>query len=104
VCLVVAASLAGCGDDDEATKAEPESKPITFEQLSHVPLGARRARVERVLGPPYRRQETKPSGVAYRCYRYRGIAENGEVDSANEYRLCYNRRGRLSVKSTAPVQ
>jgi hypothetical protein len=69
-----------------------------------VALGARRARVERVLGPPYRKQETRPSGVVHQCYRYRGIAENGDVDPVNEYRLCYDRKGRLSVKSTAPIQ
>ena len=57
--------------------------------------------MERVLGPPYRKQETKPSGVAQQCYRYRGIAANGEVDPVNEYRLCYDGGDRLSVKSTA---
>jgi hypothetical protein len=96
--------MAGCGGDDDDSGAEPEPSAITSEQLSQVPLGTPQSRVERVLGPPYRKQATKPSGVAQQCYRYRGIAASGEVDPANEYRLCYDRRNRLSVKSTAPIR
>ena len=104
---VVVALLAGCGGEDDrdtVTTSEPEPAAISGEQLSRVALGTPRSRVERVLGLPYRKQETKPSGVAHQCYRYRGIAPNGQIDPANEYRLCYNRKGRLSVKSTAPIQ
>jgi len=108
VCVVAAAALlAGCGGDDDGdveTAAQPDPEAISIEQLSQVPLGTRRARVERVLGLPYRKQATPPSGVAQECYRYRGIAAGGEVDPLNEYRLCYDRRDRLSVKSTAPVR
>jgi hypothetical protein len=42
--------------------------------------------------------------VVDQCYRYRGMAPNGQVDPANEYRLCYNGKDRLSVKSTAPIR
>jgi len=107
VLLVIVGVLAGCGgegEDNPATTTEPEPNAISLEQLSQVPLGTRRSRAERVLGPPYRKQQTKPSGVAHRCYRYRGIAAGGEVDPLNEYRLCYDRRDRLSVKSTAPIR
>jgi hypothetical protein len=107
VFLLVVAGFAACGSDDAGdavTTAEPEPAAITSEQLSQVPLGTRRARVERVLGPPYRKQDTKPSGVAQQCYRYRGIAGGGVLDPVNEYRLCYDRRDRLSVKSTAPIE
>lgn len=99
-------ALAACGgdDDDDATTRARQPKAISFEQLSQVPLGTRRARVERVLGPPYREQKTTRSGVAHECYRYRGIAAGGQVDPTNEYRLCYDRRARLSVKSTAPIR
>jgi len=107
VLLVIVAVFAGCGGDDDGdadTAAQPESEAISLEQLSQVPLGTRRARVERVIGPPYRKQDTKPGGVAQQCYRYRGTAASGEVDPLNEYRLCYDRRDRLSVKSTAPIR
>jgi hypothetical protein len=104
---VVIALLAGCGgDDDGDTSSTSAAKPaaISAEQLSKVPLGTPRSRVERALGEPYRKQETKPYGVVHQCYRYRGIAPNGHVDPVNEFRLCYNGKDRLSVKSTAPIR
>ncbi len=107
VCLAVAgALLAGCNGDDDEREASttPEPQAVTGTEVAGIPLGTPRPRVERALGSPYRRERTRPSGVIDRCYRYRGIAGTGEVDPTNEYRLCYDRRDRLSLKSTAPIQ
>ena len=106
VCLAVAGALwAGCGgDDDREAPTAPEPAAVTGQEVTQIPLGTPRPRVERTLGPPYREEQVEPAGVIEHCYRYRGIAANGEVDPTNEYRLCYDRRDRLSVKSTAPIR
>ena len=102
---------AGCGsDDDEGSKprpkpAKPVSKALTFAQVSTLPMGTPRASVVKKIGPPYRRQPVKPAGVVASCYRYGAVNEaTGQVDELNEFRLCYDRRDRLSFKSTAPIE
>ena len=57
----------------------------------------------RQIGPPVRRQKVKPYGVVASCFRYSVMDDmTGEVDPRFEFRLCYDRRDRLSLKSTAP--
>ena len=79
------------------------SQPVAFAQVSTLRLGTPRAAVVRQLGMPARSQKVKPFGVVARCFRYLAMDEaTGQIDPRYEFRLCYDRRDRLSFKSTAP--
>ena len=114
--LIVGLSLAallaaGCGTDETenpgstgSPSPEEVSKPITAKQVIALRLGTPRVEVVERIGPPVREdEEVKQAGVIDRCYRYRGLDRTDQIDPDMEYRLCYDDRDRLSVKSTAPV-
>ena len=79
------------------------SNPIGFTRVSSLRLGTPRAIVVRQIGRPARSQKVRPYGVVARCFRYLAMDEaTGQIDPRYEFRLCYDRRDRLSFKSTAP--
>ncbi len=98
----------GCGADDPATSSSPPSEEvptaITAEQVTALAFDTPKADVVDRLGPPLSQEEIKPEGVVAECYRYRGLDETGRIDPDTEFRLCYDDRGRLSLKSTAPTE
>ncbi len=108
--LLLAAGCGG-GEDDDGKKGGPgprdapkqTSRPLAFAQVAKLPLGTPRSEVVRRFGPPVRRQRVKPYGVVSKCFRYGAVNDTtGRLDPDVEFRLCYNRRDRLSLKSTAP--
>ena len=99
----------GCGGEkgssSKTTGTAPEktSKAVTFAELSSLKLGTKQGKVLERLGPPIERERSKPSGVAVKCYRYYAVNSTGTaIDTQEEFRLCYDRLDRLSVKATAP--
>lgn len=111
--LVTLLLAAGCGAQESESrgagdKAQPRSPaqastPLGYAQVSLLRFGTPRALVVRRIGPPLRQQKVKPYGVVAQCFRYGAIYEStGQTDPRVEYRLCYDRRDRLSLKSTAP--
>ena len=125
--LAILALAAGCGEDgkgdaaapappgDETTAdrtapdraggrpaAEP-SRPLTFAEVETLRLRATRQEVVGKVGPPERREHVKPAGVAITCFRYRSVNETTQQPDPNvDFRICYDRAGKLSVKATAP--
>lgn len=105
--------LTGC-DTEEPEKDRPTgerplpkepARAITFRQVTALRFGTPRTDVVKRIGPPVREQKVKPLGVVATCYRYHGLDERtGKIDPNTGFRLCYNRRDRLSLKSTAPVE
>lgn len=112
--MVAAAALTlmlttACGaESDEVVRTrerppQETSRPLSFAQVSRLRFGTPRATVVRQIGPPLRRQKVKPYGVVASCFRYRALDDaSGQIDPRFEFRLCYDRRDRLSLKSTAP--
>ena len=126
--FAVFALASGCGEDgEEGDKAAPAppadrttedrtapdraedrpavgpSRPVTFAELETLPLRATREEVVRRVGPPERRERVKPAGVAISCFRYRSVNETTQKPDPNvDFRICYDRAGKLSVKATAP--
>jgi hypothetical protein len=87
----------------QSTTATPASRPPTYSEVYVLRLGTPRARVIRQIGPPDRPDKVRPFGVVARCFRYLAWDETtAQISSQYEFRLCYDRRDRLSLKSTAP--
>ncbi len=90
-------------DRADSTPAAEPSRPLTFADLETLPLRAPRQEVVRRVGPPERRERVKPAGVAITCFRYRSVNETTQQPDPNvDFRICYDRGGKLSVKATAP--
>lgn len=115
--IVLALSvLAGCEGDDDPSPGETDrgttagngprrsTRPLTFSQLETLPLGTPRRTVVERIGPAEGSDfSLKPGGVVAVCVRYRSVNETTERPDPNvDFRLCYDRAGKLSVKSTAP--
>ena len=116
IALLTLVVCVGCGGEERESgetraKAPTDKAPtdrsrsLTFAQVTSLRFGTPRARVVRQIGPPVRRQKVKPYGVVAKCYRYRAVDDaTGRTDPRLEFRLCYNRRDRLSLRSTAPPE
>jgi len=104
--LVLVTGCGGEGDEPEPARVEvrkEEPRLLTFAQVTRLRFGTPRVKILRQFGPPLRRQRVRPYGVVATCYRYRAANDaTGQIDPYTEFRLCYDRRDRLSLKSTAP--
>jgi hypothetical protein len=111
VALVLPALLltTGCGGGAGRTgstttaASRPTTRPLTYSEVYTLPLGTTELAILRRFGPPLRPDRVKPLGVVATCYRYYAANDVNGVDPRYQWRLCYDRRHRLSLKTTAPA-